>query len=329
MSSSKKDFYSVLGVSKNISKADLKKEYFKLAKKYHPDVNKEKGADVKFKEISEAYEILSDDNKRQMYDAYGHAGVDPNMQQQGGNPFEGFGGFGGGFGGFGGGGQHIEVEDLSDLFEAAFGGGGMSKRGRDIQTTLRLSFLEAVNGCTKDVTVSYMERTDNGRQKTRKTKTVSVSVPAGVQTGMSLRVQGKGTSGAAGHRDGDLLVELDAQDDPYFNRRGADVHVEIPVPVTKAMMGCQIDVLTLTGMVEMKVPAGSQPGAQLVMKGKGIKNVNSITKGNQYVHIKVELPKSPLTDRQKELLAEFEAIEEEKKVNEKSKVASTIEKAWE
>ena len=171
--------------------------------------------------------MLSDDQKRQMYDNFGHAGVDPNAQA-GGDPF---GGFGGGFGGFHAqhGGVNINMEDLSEMFEAAFGGRMNTKRGRDVQIGIKLSFLEAVNGCNKDVDVSYVERSSPRDRGTQKQKSVNISIPAGVESGMQLRVQGKGTPGQSGHKSGDLLVEVDVEEDPYFRRDGSDLHVEIPV----------------------------------------------------------------------------------------------------
>lgn len=324
-SGTKKDYYQILGLPRSASKPELKKKYFELAKKFHPDVNKEKGAEQTFKEISEAYEVLSDDQKRQMYDNFGHAGVDPNAQA-GGDPF---GGFGGGFGGFHAqqGGVNINMEDLSEMFEAAFGGRMNTKRGRDVQIGIKLSFLEAVNGCNKDVDVSYVERSGPRDRGTQKQKAVNISIPAGVESGMQLRVQGKGTPGQSGHKSGDLLVEVDVEEDPYFRRDGSDLHVEIPVGFAQAILGCTVDVLTLSGMVELKIPAGTQPGTKMIMKGKGVKNVNSISKGNQYVHVKVELPKK-INDKQRELLKEFEE-EESKKEKETTKIGATIEKAWE
>jgi molecular chaperone DnaJ len=196
LSAAKKDFYAVLGLSRGADKKEIKRKYLELVKKHHPDVNKEKGAEDKFKEISEAYEILNDDEKRQAYDNFGHAGVDPNNMGagMGGNPF-------GGFGGMGGGGFHttgnmgnMSQEDIFNIFEQAFGGGARRPRGprkgSDVQQSLRLEFLEAVNGCSKAFYAEYVSLGSDGR-RTRQQRKVNVSVPAGVDSGLVMRVAGK------------------------------------------------------------------------------------------------------------------------------------------
>ena len=272
-----KDYYKVLGVTKSASKADIKKKYFELAKKYHPDVNKEKDAETKFKEISEAYEVLEDDKKRQVYDSYGSDAAN-GMGQGGGDPFAG--GFGGaGFQGFHSSGN-INQEDLFDLFEQHFGGGmgrrQGPKRGKDLQMELSLSFFEAVNGCEQEMSVDYMARaastTKGGKEtKVRKSRKVTMTIPAGVDDGMVLRVGGKGSEGDASMPSGDLMVHLNVRTDAYFKRNGRDIHVETPVGITQAILGGVVEVLTIDGTVEMKLPPGTQPDSQLVLKGKGIK----------------------------------------------------------
>ena len=227
----KEDYYSVLGVDKGASKSDIKKKYFELAKKYHPDVNKDPSAEKKFKQITEAYEVLEDDQKRQVYDAYGHAGVDGSA---GGGP-GGFGGFPGGFpggpfGGFSGHAQQVDADELFEMFEGMFGGAGARQRGRDVQQVLQLSFFEAVNGCTKEVSVTYTDRQAPG---TTKTKKVKVTVPAGVDDGVVMRVQGEGGQGLPGKANGDLRLEIRVKKDPYFVRDGPNVHVEQPVSITQ------------------------------------------------------------------------------------------------
>lgn len=294
----KEDYYKTLGVSRNASKSEIKKKYFELAKKYHPDVNKEEGAKEKFAEYSEAYEILSNDEKKNAYDTFGHAGVDGQHQAGG-----GFGGFGGPFGGFHGA-QQVDPEEMFDIFEGLFGGGQASRgRGRDVQQHCTLSFLEAVNGCEKEVLVQY---TDRSSPNEKKTKTVKVNIPAGVDDGVVIRVSNEGGGGLKGKPKGDLRLHINVQKDAYFARDGPNVHVDKPLSLSQAILGGTVDVLTLKGMVEVKIPPGTQPGAKLVLRGKGIKDVNSIYKGDQYIHLKVRIPKK-INDRQKELLKEFEA----------------------
>ena len=255
-STKKKDYYAVLGVSKTASKDEIKKKFREMAKKYHPDLNKDdKNAAKMFQDASEAHEVLSNDEKRQLYDNYGHAGVDPNFAGAnggGGNPFAGFGGFGGGFGfpggfhvnmdGMGGaGGQQMHAEDLMDFFEQALGGAPRGA-GKDVQAALRLSFLEAVHGCTKEVTFEYFVRdpasasAGNRRsppRKVRRTRTVSVDVPPGVDTGIQMRMKGQGAEGDPGHPVGDLFIQLEVAADPYFKRQDNDVHVEVPISIAQ------------------------------------------------------------------------------------------------
>jgi DnaJ-class molecular chaperone len=239
---SKRDYYDVLGVSKSASKDEIKKKFRELAKKYHPDLNKDdKNAAKMFQEVSEAYEILEDDNKRKQYDAFGHAGVDPNFAGHGGgDPFAGF--RGGGFGGFGNGGFRVHTtddmgaQDIFDLFAQAMG--GMRGPGQDVQTQLKISFLEAVNGCKKRVNYEYFIRepvpgNKKAFQKVRKTKSLNVDIPPGVEDGISIRIEGQGAEGMQGYPSGDLYVNLQVDVDPYFKRKGNDIFVELPINVAQ------------------------------------------------------------------------------------------------
>lgn len=315
-----KDFYEVLGVSRSASKAEIKKNYRNLAKKYHPDLNKDdKNAEAKFKEVSEAYEVLNDDTKKQRYDSYGHAGVDPNFQENpfagGGNPFGGFGGGGNPFGG-----QGVEFNfggqqgDLFEFLNQAMGG-GMHRPGpgKDVEAAVRLTFQQAVMGCTRDISYQYYVKepvggvSKNGRQqfqKVRKSKSVTVDIPAGVDTGVSMRVQGKGAEGDSGFPPGDLYVQIEVMKDKYFVRKGADVYVDVPINMTDAVLGGEVDVQTLDGEITMKIPKGTQPDQQMSLKGLGIQHLNSSRKGNQYVTLKIKIP-TELTERQVELMEEF------------------------
>lgn len=270
MCAKKKDFYKVLGVQRNASKADIKQAYFAMAKKYHPDVNKEPSAGVKFKEVAEAYEVLEKAEKRELYDMYGHAGVDEDMGMDddfGGNPFAG-GGF---HGGFGGGFNHAEAEDIFSMFEDAFGnhGGRNSRAGKDIQVPMKISFFEAVSGCQRNVEFEYMARAGRNSKKVKRSKRVKVDIPPGVSSGVALKMHRQGAPGTDGSI-GDLYIEVEVKEDTFFKRQGLDIHVTVPISALQAMMGDVVPVLTLDGLVDMKIPPGTQPGGKLIMKNKGI-----------------------------------------------------------
>eukprot|EP01038_Epipyxis_sp_PR26KG_P006430 gene6430-8848_t len=309
----KRDYYEVLGVPKQASKDEIKKKFRELAKKYHPDLNKnDKSAEKKFQEVSEAYEVLEDDSKRQKYDSFGHMGVDPNYDAGGsggfhGDPFSAF--RNGGFDGFrvnmGGQGAQIDMEDLFEMFT-----GGASKEGKDVQTSVKVSFLEAVNGCSKDVSYTYFvkEVTGSGSrrsmQKIRRNRTVTVDIPPGVESGISMRVSQKGGEGEKGYPAGDLYVQLEVEDDPYFKRKGFDVYVEVPIPFEDAILGGETEVLTLDGMIKMKIPSGSQPGSLLLVKGKGIQHLGKRHRGNHYTTLAVKIP-TKLSAKQKQLIEDY------------------------
>lgn len=317
-SSSKRDFYDVLSVDRGADKAGIKKAYFKLAKKYHPDTNKDDAsAEGKFKEATEAYEVLSDDKSRELYNSYGHAGVDPNAGfggggPGGGNPFEGFSGFQGGDGSFHfQGNQHGEI-DPEEIFEAFFGGGGRKRRNRgprkgaDLQMHVRLTLQEAVEGAKKDLHLRYQIHNKKKNTMEVKERDVTVDVPAGIDNGMNLRLSGQGAEGDPGASRGNLIVQVLVDDDKYFHRDGSDVHTETPISMTQAILGGTVDVRTLTGVVEMKIPKGTQIDAKLMLRGKGIPHLHSVgRKGNHVVHLQIEIPKK-VSKRQEELLREFD-----------------------
>lgn len=318
----KEDFYKILGVSKGATKDEIKKSYRQLAKKYHPDLNKDdKKASEKFAQVSEAYEILEDDQKRQQYDAFGHAGVDPNGMGGQQDPFGG-GGFGGPFGGFGGpfgggggfqGGQQVHPEDLFEFLNQAMGGRGGGRRGKgaDVEAILRVTFLEAVHGCTKTFDFDYVTPiVQRGQSQQRKKKTVTVDVPAGVDNNVQMRMTGKGGDGADGMPAGDLYVRVQVQEDPYFTRDGIHIRTDLPISLTQAVLGSTVDVLTLDGIVKMKIPPGTQPSTTLLLRNKGVKDIQRRNvRGNQYVTLRVKVP-TKITDRQRELLEEFRGEEE-------------------
>ena len=195
---------------------------------------------------------------------------------------------------------------------------------------LTLSFFEAVNGCEREMNVDYMARsiTKDGREtKVRKTRKVKISIPAGVDSGIVLRVGGKGSEGDIQMPPGDLMVHLSVLPDPYFKRNGRDIHVEIPISITQAILGSVVEVLTIDGAVDMKLPAGTQPDGQLVLKGKGIKSFDGVGRGNQYVHVKIQIPKN-VSDKQREQLLNFEAEEKSQGKSIETETKSFISDAY-
>jgi len=302
-SSAKDDYYEKLGISKEASASEVKKAYYQAAKKHHPDTNKgDPAAAKKFAEATEAYEVLSDTDRRKQYDAYGHAGT----EQGGGGPGGGFGGpfggpfGGGGMGGFGRGGQ-VDAEDLFREFENLFSGGARRQRGpprgRDVQAQLGLDFLEAVHGCRK--TVAWRSPVSGQRE-------VEVDIPAGVDSGMNLRLNGQGEKGEGGN--GNLFIAVAVRDHEHFQREGVDVHLQLRVSLAEAALGASLKVPTLDGTVTLKVPPGTQPGDRRVMQGRGIRDPNGRGRGHQFVHFDVRIPHK-LSARQRELLEGLAAEE--------------------
>lgn len=196
----------------------------------------------------------------------------------------------------------------------------------DIETVARLSFLEAVSGCTKTFDLEYYVSGSGGKRERRR-KSVTVDIPPGIDSDVQMRVPGKGGDGAAGMPAGDLFVRMAVEQDPYFKREGLHVRVEVPLTFTQAILGCSVEVLTLDGLVNMKVPAGTQPGAQMMLKGKGVPNMQRRSdRGNQYVTLVVKLPMK-VTEKQKVLLEQFDEGEKGEKVETKKRSYS-IEEAW-
>ncbi|KAJ2725979.1 mdj1 protein precursor [Coemansia sp. Benny D115] len=359
------DFYDTLGVKRDASQSEIKKAYYQLAKKYHPDANKAADAKDKFIKIQEAYDTLSDENKRRSYDQFGTADPSGGM---GGGP-EGFGGFG-------------NMEDiLSQMFGGAFGGaqgrragpgrgsggGGFMSVGEDIEAVATISFMEAVNGVRKNVVVTPVVRCEpcdgsgakkgakrntcptcrgtgqatftmggfhvqqscpqcngegstvsakdqcsscGGKGRVRERRTETVDIPAGCDSGMSIRVSGMGDAPLEGNGPrGDLFVRIRVMPSSIFRRKGADVYTTADVPFTTAILGGSVRVPTVDGDVEVRVKPGTQPGDELRLRSKGIPKVNTSSRGDQYLTMRVNLPKK-LTDRQKEIIEEFAAITE-------------------
>jgi DnaJ-class molecular chaperone len=288
----KRDYYEVLGVPKNASDDEIKKAYRKLAIKYHPDKNPgNKEAEEKFKEISEAHEVLSDKQKRARYDQFGHAGVGNGAGgAYGGNPFAG-GNFN--FNGqtfnfdFGGAGGFDDI--LGSLF--GFGNARRPRRGADYQTSVTLTFEEAIFGTTKTINVDG--------------KDLKVKIPAGIDDGMSIRLAGKGGPAPEGATErGDLYVRVRVKPHKTLTREGVIILSEQKIDMVDAALGCEIDVETVDGKITMKVPAGTQSGTPFKLSGHGVPYRADGDRGPHIVTVIVETPKN-LSRKQKELLEEF------------------------
>jgi molecular chaperone DnaJ len=345
---SKRDYYEVLGVSRDASEADLKKAFRRLAMKYHPDRNKDDSGDaeVKFKEAKEAYEILSDANKRAAYDQYGHAGVDPSM---GGRPGAGAGGF-----------EDIFGDVFGDIFGSRRGGGQRAYRGSDLQYNLELTLEEAVFGTEVKIRVPTLVSCQtcdgtgakkgtspvtcttcggagqvrmqqgffavqqtcpqchgkgrmisdpcpdcHGQGRKQEQKTLSVKVPAGVDTGDRIRLAGEGEAGENGAPAGDLYVQMHVKPHDIFTRDDNDLLCEMPISIGTATLGGEIEVPTLNGKVRLKIPSETQSGKLFRMRGKGVKSVRSGATGDLLCRVHVETPVN-LSNKQKDLLKAFE-----------------------
>ena len=347
----KRDFYEVLGVPKNASDEEIKKSYRKLAMKFHPDRNQDNGAkdaEVKFKEAKEAYEMLSDPQKRAAYDQHGHAGVDPNMRGGG----EGFGGFAEAFGDIfgdmfgqqrgrsGGGRQVFRGGDLSyamevTLEEAAKGkdaqiripshdncevcSGTGAKPGTQAKTCgtcggagavqMRQGFFSVQQPCPTcrgaGKTIADPCTSCQGQGQIKKTKTLEVKIPAGIDGGMRIRSSGNGEPGTNGGPPGDLYIEIRLKKHDIFERDGDDLHCSVPISMVTAALGGEIDVPTLEGKAAIDMPEGTQTGKQFRLRGKGIKGVRGSYPGDLYCHITVETPVK-LSEHQRKLLKELD-----------------------
>ena len=350
----KRDYYETLGVPKNASEEEIKKAYRKLAMKHHPDRNHgdtSKDAETKFKEVKEAYEMLSDGQKRAAYDQYGHAGVDPNMR--GGPGAEGFGGF---------------AEAFGDIFGDVFGGGGRGRtssgrqvfRGSDLSYAMEITLEEAAEGKTTEIRIPTWDECDtchgsgakpgtkpitcttchgagavqmrqgffsvqqtcptchgsgkiipepctvcHGQGKIKRNKTLEVKIRAGIDDGQRMRVTGSGEPGVNGGPPGDLYIEIRLKKHEIFERDGDNLHCVVPVSMTTAALGGEINVPTLKGAAAIDIPEGTQSGKQFRLRGKGIKGVNSSYPGDLYCHVRVETPVK-LTEHQRKVLKELD-----------------------
>ncbi len=348
---SKRDYYEVLGVERDVSEKDLKKAYRRVAMKFHPDRNpNNKEAEDNFKEASEAYEVLADPQKRSAYDQFGHAGVDPSQ-----------GGMGAGAGGFG------SFSDIfGDVFGDIFGGGGGRQqrggpsRGSDLRYTLELDLEQAVKGTTAKIRVPTLAscstcggsgakagtkptscttcggmgqvrmqqgffsvqqtcpncrgkgtiisdpcRDCHGHGRVEETKTLSVKVPQGVDTGDRIRLSGEGEAGVGGGPAGDLYVQVSVREHEIFQRDGKNLYCEVPISFVDAALGGELEVPTLDGRVKLKVPPETQTGKLFRLRGKGVVSVRGGTAGDLLCRVAVETPVN-LTSKQKDLLRQFQ-----------------------
>lgn len=291
----KRDYYDILGVSRDANPDDIKKAFKKAALKHHPD--REGGDEAKFKEAGEAYEVLSDDQKRAAYDQYGHAAGAANAGGPGGgNPF------GGGAGGFDFGGIHFDFggeqaggfgDMFGDLFSSVRG------RPRDVQVALAVEFMEAIHGVERELSLRVMDRTTGER----KSDTIKIKVPAGIDDGQTIRVSGKGEYGSQGQR-GDLYVEIHVRPDKNFERQGPHIVSRVTVDMVDAALGTEVDIKTLDGDVTIKVPAGTQPGKVLKLSGKGVAVPGSNQHGDHLVEVSIHVP-TKLSTKQKASLQEY------------------------
>lgn len=349
------DLYAILELSKGASDAEIKKAYKTLARKYHPDVNKDPGAEAKFKEVQKAYSILSDSQKKANYDQFGVTDDSP-------------GGGQGGFGGFGG----FETGGFDDIFDAFFGGqqgrrqSGPS-RGDDLRYDLEITLEEVAEGVKKEIDIFHLDscstchgsgsrsgkkttcstcngtgqikkiqrtfigsvsqvvtchacrgkgtvvsdpcNTCSGQGLEKRKKTVSVSIPKGVESGVKLRVSGEGNKGANGGPAGDLYVFISVKDHAYFMRDEDNIVIEVSVPFTDLVLGTEIEVPVLNGKAMLKVPAGTQTNTTFRLKGKGIPHLRGYGQGDQFVKVIAQLPKT-LTSKEKKLFEELAKLQD-------------------
>jgi curved DNA-binding protein len=305
-----RDFYKILGVSREASPQELKKAYRQLAKELHPDRNPDdKESEERFKDVSAAYAVVSDVEKRKLYDQFGEMGLregfDPEAYQAATQGAGGFGGFDFGdiFGGAARGpggqaGRHVEF-DFEDLFGGRGPGRGSyvraPQRGADIASEVTIDFRDAVLGCTRELSL----RSAEGE------RTLKVRIPAGVRNEGKIRLRGQGGLGAHGGPAGDLVLKVKVTKHPYFSMRGKQLHVRVPVTPLEAYAGTKVTVPTPEGSVQLSIPAGSQNGSKLRLRGKGIQQKNK-AKGDLIAHLEIVMP----TDHSDEVEEALKTVEE-------------------
>jgi molecular chaperone DnaJ len=366
----KRDYYEVLGVSRQASDEDIKKAYRKLAMQHHPDRNPDNAkAEEKFKEAKEAYEVLCDSDKRAAYERFGHAGVDAHAGAAAG---------GAGFGGF--------ADAFGDIFSEIFGGGRTRSnvyRGADLRYNLEINLEEAARGTETKIRVPTLQACDvcrglgakpgtepttcqtcaghgqvriqqgffsiaqacprcsgtgkvirdpcgncHGEGRVKRQKTLSVKIPAGVDEGDRIRLSGEGEAGVNGGPPGDLYVVCRVKPHPVFQREGSDLHCEMPISISTAALGGEIEIPTLDGTAKIRIPPETQSGKAFKLRGKGIKGVRTQVHGDLLCHVVVETPVN-LTSRQKELLLELDAIDQQGAGKHNPRAKSWMEKVRE
>lgn len=290
---SKKDYYEILGVPRTAGEKELKAAYRRLARKHHPDVNPgNKAAEEKFKEISEAFAVLSDSEKRAKYDRGGHEAFEPGF-----DPFQGvtfdF--------------QDLGLGNLSDLFElfggrGRRGGAGGPAAGSNLHLEMSLPFGDAIHGTT--LTVTIPREVERGGRRVRVSENVNVRIPRGIEDGGRVRIPGKGNEGSGGGPPGDAFVNIRVEPHPLFRRDGADLVCEVPVGIVKATLGGDVEVPTLDGRATIKVPPGTRGGQRFRLKGRGIPAVGGRPAGDLYASVQVVTPRD-LDERSRQLLEEF------------------------
>lgn len=358
----KTDYYELLGVPRKASAKDIRGAYRKLARKYHPDLNPgDKSAEEKFKQVQEAYDVLSDSKKRQMYDQFGfyaenyQGGPAPGEEAGAGGPHFDFGGFD--FGGAGG-------TSFRDLFSQFFRGGSAAEgpereAGNDLEYQIRVSFWEAVRGTVKKISITRLDscascqgtgatggaqvcpacggkgtvqqtsgrmrfniscprcagtgrlrtpcRACGGEGRVQRAETLDVRIPAGVHTGSRVRVPGHGNAGTLGAPPGDLYILLEVAPHAFFERHGDDLHTVVPITISEATLGAKIEVPTIDGRSQVRIPPGTSSGRRLRLREKGVPSARNGRRGDQYVELQVVVPK-PTDERVRNLLRELDKI---------------------